>query len=378
VLEQISTGTTGKTKKWRYFQMKKLLKNVLLAVCVFVIFVMIMTGCDQGTNDNKTYQAETTTAAEITAAETTTAVETTASVSETGRPEFIKNETDSEITIVDPIGNEVTLPKNPKRVIALYASYRDLWYEAGGEVIASVSSKSFPVPEGVEDLGSMSKVSPEIILALQPELVIMADSMDSQIALKDILEENKIPYLYVRYNLYQHYIDNLDLMSRLNGTQEQTAGKIKAIADGVNTIIEKVKEKKAPSVLIMFSTSKSVSCEATTGITGNMVELLGGINIVGEIPIEGETRVDFSMESIAVGDPDIILIKTMGDVEDCKQLIQKEIESNEAWAAMRAVKEGKVYYLDKDLFLSKPNERFLEAFEILSGYLYQENLGDMQ
>lgn len=196
--------------------------------------------------------------------------------------------------------------------------------------------------------------------------------MEAQVALKDILQENKIPYLYVKYDLYHDYIKYLNLMSRLNGTEEQATGKIKSIEDKVNAIIEQTKMKNAPKVLIMFATSKAISCEISTGTTGNMVELLGGKNIVGDIPIEGKTRVDFSMESIAVGDPDMIFIKTMGDVEACKELIKKDIESNEAWAAMRAVKENKVYYLDKDLFLSKPNERFTEAFEILAGYMYQD------
>ena len=332
--------------------MKSLLKRLMPAVLVIVIISMILAGCDKGDNDGEG------------AGEANTL--------EADRPEFIKSETESAVTIIDSLGNEVVLPKNPERVVSLYASYTDLWYEAGGKITAGVSSKSFPVPEGAEDLGSMSKISPEKILALRPGLVIMGVNMDSQVALKDMLEDNKIPYLYVEYNLYEDYVNNLDLMSRLNGTEEQVAVKLKAIEDKINSIIESVKGKKAPRVLIMFATSKSVSCEVSAGTTGNMLELLGGVNIAGDSPIEGETRVDFSMESIAVGDPDMIFIKTMGKVESCKELIKKEIESNEAWAAMRAVKEGRIYYLDKDLFLSKPNERFPEAFDILAGYMYQD------
>ncbi|KPU43387.1 putative ABC transporter substrate-binding lipoprotein YhfQ precursor [Oxobacter pfennigii] len=323
--------------------MKKTLRSLPRLLFLLVILCIVLAGC--GSN-NKPAQSGTI------------------------GPEFIKNETESTITITDPLGNEVTLPKNPQRVVSLYASYLDLWYEAGGKAIASVSSAS--LPEGVEDLGSMSQISPEKILALKPDLMILTSSMESQVALKDILEENKIPYLFVKYDLYQDYIDNLELMSRLNGTQEQVDPKVKEIEDKINATIDGVKGKTAPKVLIMFTTSKAISCEVSKGTTGNMVELLGGTNIVKDIPVEGETRVDFSMESIAAGDPDMILIKTMGDVEACKALVKKELESNEAWAAMRAVKEGKVYYLDKELFLNKPNERFPEAFETLAGYLYPD------
>jgi iron complex transport system substrate-binding protein len=348
---------------------KKLVKSLSLVLTVFIVLSVILCGCDTSSK-GKEISSEGSRVEGTNVEETT--VEKNDIVSEINRPEFIKNETESDITIIDPLENEVTLAKNPKRVVSLYASYLDLWYEVGGKAIASVSPSSGTLPEGVEDLGKMSSVSPEKILALQPDLVIMANNMKSQVALKDILEENKIPYLYIQYDLYQDYIETLDLMSRLNGTEEQIAGKVKTIEDEINTIIEQTKGKKAPKVLIMFTTSKTVSCEVSTGTTGNMVELLGGENIVKDIPVEDKTRVDFSMESIAVEDPDMIFIKTMGDVDACKELMKKDIESNEAWAAMRAVKEDKIYYLDKDLFLNKPNERFPEAFEILAGYMYQD------
>jgi iron complex transport system substrate-binding protein len=60
----------------------------------------------------------------------------------------------------------------------------------------------------------------------------------------------------------------------------------------------------------------------------------------------------------------------MGDVEKCRARVKEDIESNQAWASLRAVREGNVHYLPKDLYIYKPNERYPEAVENLAKILY--------
>ncbi|MBG0765459.1 MAG: ABC transporter substrate-binding protein, partial [Tissierellales bacterium] len=47
-------------------------------------------------------------------------------------------------------------------------------------------------------------------------------------------------------------------------------------------------------------------------------------------------------------------------------------QSNDAWNSLTAVKEGRVYYLPKDLYLYKPNARYPEAFKGLAEIVYPE------
>ena len=138
----------------------------------------------------------------------------------------------------------------------------------------------------------------------------------------------------------------------------------------VENTVKKVSGREGPKVLILFSSSKSVTCELPGALTGDMADMLGAENIVSDIPIEGSTRVQFSMERIVERDPDIILITTMGDVEKCKDRIKEDIESNQAWGALRAVKEGNVYYLPKEFYIYKPNAKYPEAVEYLAKILY--------
>jgi iron complex transport system substrate-binding protein len=69
-------------------------------------------------------------------------------------------------------------------------------------------------------------------------------------------------------------------------------------------------------------------------------------------------------------DPDVILVTTMGDAEEIRDRALKDFTESEAWKSLRAVREGRLYFLPNDLFLYKPNSRFPEAFAALADRLY--------
>lgn len=52
--------------------------------------------------------------------------------------------------------------------------------------------------------------------------------------------------------------------------------------------------------------------------------------------------------------------------------IQKDVESNPAWASLSAVKNDKYLIMPKDLYLYKANDRYDEAYEELGKILYPE------
>ena len=77
------------------------------------------------------------------------------------------------------------------------------------------------------------------------------------------------------------------------------------------------------------------------------------------------------MESIALQDPDKILVLPVGDdLDAAKQSVEEMVEENPLWKELTAVKNGEIYYLDKHLFNLKPNARWAEAYEELENILY--------
>ncbi len=283
-------------------------------------------------------------------------------------------EDESTITIIDARGREVIISKYPERVILLQNSLLDLWYLAGGTAIARVSG-SMSVPEPALDLpevGNTTSPNTELLLAQTPDLVVLNAKYSSHIELEAILTENEIPFFYTgtSINPYENILKSLYVFTRLTGDEEAYQQNVLAIVTQVQTIVDSVEGKPVPDVLVLFGSSKYVKAEMENGLVGEMVRMLGGVNVVKNVEIEGEARVDFSLEAILEADPDVILISVSGKVEDVEARMAEDIESNEAWNSLRAVQEGRVYYLPKDLYLYKPNARYPEALQGLAEILY--------
>ena len=77
-----------------------------------------------------------------------------------------------------------------------------------------------------------------------------------------------------------------------------------------------------------------------------------------------------SVEHILKEDPDFIFFAQVGDdMDEINKNIQQFIDDNPIWQELTAVKEGRVYSMDKALYNLKPNERWGEAYEKLEQIL---------
>ncbi len=278
------------------------------------------------------------------------------------------------ISIMDGLGKQVVLKKNPKRVVCLYTSYLDLWDLAGGKVVGR-SEGSENVPEAaksVDTVGLQNEPNVEKILALQPDLVIMSSGISSQVSLIPMFEKNNIQCLALDYIDFGDYLNMLKIFTDLTGNKEAYKAKGLDVKEKVESIIARVPKDKKPSVLLLFGTSKSVSARLPDTTVGRMLEELGTENIAYDPGLKVEEMKIFSMEKVIEKDPDFIFVQTMGNAAEAQERIKKDVESNPAWGSLTAVKEGRYILLPKDLFLFKPNERYAEAYEELAKLLYPD------
>lgn len=278
------------------------------------------------------------------------------------------------VTFIDARGEEITINKNPKKVIGLYASYLDLWYEAGGEIVARLKSRS-KIPEAfkdAEEVGTMTQPNAEKILEIQPDLVIFRHDMRGQGDLIPILEGNNIPFITVNYDNFEEYSYVMKIFTAITDRDDLYKEKVLKVKDQIDSILAKTPKDKEPSVLLMFATAKGVSVKLENSFVGDMLKELGAKNIAYDAKLTDEEMQVFSMEKVLERDPDFILVQTMGDIEKIKDRLVKDVENNPAWGALTAVKEGRYIILPKDLYLYKPNARYAQAYEGIAQILYPE------
>lgn len=282
--------------------------------------------------------------------------------------------TEEAVIFIDSRDEEVTINKNPDKVVGLYASYLDLWYEAGGEIVARLKSRS-KIPEAfknAEEVGTMTQPNVERILEIQPDLVILRHDMRGQGDLIPIFEENNIPFITINYNNFEEYSYAMRLFTAITNKEDLYQDKVVKVKDEIDNTLTKVPRDKEPSVLLMFATSKGVSVKLENSFVGDMLKELGAKNIAYDAKLTDEEMQVFSMEKVLERDPDFILVQTMGDIEKIKDRLVKDVEENPAWGSLTAVKEGRYIILPKDLYLYKPNARYAEAYKGLAEILYPE------
>lgn len=278
------------------------------------------------------------------------------------------------VTFEDGFGENITLHKNPKRVVGLVNSYLGLWDLAGGDAVGRIDSevglpKAF---EGVEPVGSLSAPSMEKILSLEPDLILMSATMSKQVALIKTLKENHIEYMAIDYQSFEDYQYYLYIMATLTGRKDLYDKNAVSLSKEIEGIKEKAASLKGPSVLLLLATSKDTTARCSNSMVGKMLSDLGALNIADEGQMDNEKTVIFSLEKIIEKDPDVILYQTMGSQDKAVKKIHEMFMDNPAWKDLKAVKEERVFELPKDLFTYKPNERFAESYLTLAKILYPD------
>ncbi len=331
--------------------MKKITALLLIAV-----MAVSLAACG-----GQTAEQTTTTQAPTTAAATTQAEATT----EAPQPQMIE--------VVDEAGETLKFEKPPERTICLLGSYADLWVEAGGDLVGVVDTKI--LNEKIKDKPKVGKISTpniEAILALEPDFIIIRADYEKQMAIMPIMAENNIPVYQCNYHNLETTAKTYKDFTKILGKEELYDEKMQPVIDEVKKLQE---SKKDFSYLLLFSTSKNVSTK-DDNVSAEIIDGLGGKNITKDYKIADEETKQFSFEKILEADPDYIFVQTMGSVEKAKERLEKDIYSNPAWSSLSAVKNGKFYYLPKDLFLYKPNLKYPEAYQymidILEGKIESE------
>ena len=282
-------------------------------------------------------------------------------------------------TFTDDLGREVTLEAAPRRVAALTGSYADIWCTAGGRdtLVASASDAwtdfDLGLGEEVANIGGAMGVSVEELLAAAPDLVLASTNIPSNQEMLPALEAAGVDVAFFSVDTFEDYLRMLEICTGLTGSPEayQTYGE--AVAEEIEAARARaaaaLEEQGPEKVLYIRAAASVIKPKGSSGtVLGEMLADLGCINIADQ---DQSLLEDLSMEAILAADPDKILIVLQGaDPEPAKEQLEGEVLSNPAWQQLTAVREGRVYYMDKDLYHLKPNARWGEAYDHLVEILY--------
>ena len=272
----------------------------------------------------------------------------------------------------DALGREVTV-QQPRRGACLLGSFAQVWQLAGGEVIATADDAwddlGLELPEDCVNLGNTKELSLELLLASQPDFIMASANTRQNLEWMETLEATGIPTAYFDVSDFEDYFHLLDLCTGITGRRDLFEKYGVEVQKQINSVLEQAETRgTAPSVLCMRASASSVTVKnSEDNVLGEMLKSLGCHNIA-----DSDTSLleNLSMERILEADPDFIFLVQRGDdAEGMKAYVETMMAENPAWQQLTAVKEGRLYFMDKNLYNLKPNHRWGEAYEKLEEIL---------
>lgn len=284
-------------------------------------------------------------------------------------------ESDTGITVVDDLGRSIAV-NQPQRAAPLLGSFAQVWMLAGGTVCAAPEDAwndlNLELSEETVNLGHTKELNFELLLASEPDFILASTNTRQQMEWKETLEATGIPVAYFDISDFDDYLRMLSVCTDITGRTDLYQEHGLAVQEQIQTILEQSRirtaEHGAPKVLSLVASAANVFAKNSVGnVLGEMLNDLGCVNIADS---ESSLLEDLNIEYILQEDPDYIFIVQRGDdTEGMKLRVRQMMEEHPAWAQLSAVKNGKIYVLDKMLYNLKPNHRWGEAYEKLERIL---------
>ena len=201
--------------------------------------------------------------------------------------------------------------------------------------------------DGLPDIGNAMNPDPEVIKSLNPTEVLSVSTLESD--LKEPFEKLKIPADFLDLTSIESMMAEItELGNRFNRLEEAKAlnAKLQEEIDAVQALV-KEHETKKPKVLIILGVPGSYLVATEHSYAGDLVRLAGGENVMAGQEAE---YLPSNTEYLYDAKPDIILRLAHGMPDEVIKMFDEEFKTNDVWKHFEAVKNGRVYDLEEELF----------------------------
>ncbi|SCI11627.1 ABC transporter substrate-binding protein [Romboutsia sp. Marseille-P6047] len=279
---------------------------------------------------------------------------------------------ESDRTVTDREGTEVSIPKKIEKVISTAPSNTEVIMGLGlGDKLVAIDTYSTDI-EGInQELPQIDFSNPdaETIISLDPDVVI-ASGHNKTGSTEDpfkAISEAGIPVVYIPSSesiegVYEDINFIADVLNEKEKGQEIVNG-MKEKVDEIKAIGDKIEDKK--TVYFEISPAPSLFSFGKDTFLNEMIEIVGAKNIFAD----EEGWVSPTEESVIDANPDVIITNA-----SYMENPTEEIKSREAWDVINAVKDNAVYLVDKNAS-SRPSQNATKALEEIAKAVYPEYYG---
>lgn len=260
----------------------------------------------------------------------------------------------TEKTFTDGIGRSVKIKGTPQRIVSVNPAHTETLFSLGlGDKVVGVDEYSYRPAEAAkkEKVGDAFNLNLEKIVSLKPDLVVMAGSKDMPPTQLSDMDRLGIPTYVSGPSTVEEVLADIEALAKVVGAEKKGKELVESLRKDLNAVKESIPQASSlPRVFI--AVDPSLWTVGPTSFLSDAVETAGCVNVM-----EGETLqyLQVSMEVLIAKDPDAIIVTVPEDQAPA-------LTGNPGWDTLRAVKEGKVYFVNPDL-VTRPGPAVVEGIK---------------
>jgi len=264
--------------------------------------------------------------------------------------------------LTDSFGREVTIPKQPERIVSLAPSSTEILFALGlgDKVIGVTDVCDYPEEAlAIEKMGGFQGVNVEKIVAANPDLII-ADSLTTKEVVEQ-LESFGFPVLAIRAVSVEEMLQHIELIGRAANVKAKAEEVIAGLRGRVEAISQRVKDipdDERPLVFYEVWYDALMSVGPNTFIH-DVIELAGGKSVTADATTDWPV---VDLEVLLAKNPEVVILGHTGQTPE-------QVKARVNWQTVDAVKNNQVYTINPDLF-SRPGPRLVDALEEVAKILH--------
>ncbi|WNC12919.1 ABC transporter substrate-binding protein [Brevibacillus brevis] len=274
------------------------------------------------------------------------------------------------LTVTDSTGKEVTIPKEPKRIVSTSPAETEILFALGlDQQIVGVSDYD-DYPEAAKSkpkVGGVVKPNEEAILAQSPDLVIGGISMERPVA--DKLKTMGMPVFVTHPKKLDDIMSDILAIGTITNRQEQAeklVAQMKADIARVTDAVKDVKPEERKKVYLEFSPGWTVG---KGEFLDELITLAGAANIASDT--EGWNPI--SEEKIVKDDPDVILYANGITDDKTGKKLEDIITQRSGWEKIKAIRDKQIFGMDQNT-LSRPGPRITQGLIEVAKAIYPDRV----
>jgi iron complex transport system substrate-binding protein len=239
-----------------------------------------------------------------------------------------------------------------RRVVVLEYSFLDTLLALGlkpvGAAIGTQGCDRGPAPYlkpllgGVNSIGARAQPSLEAILAARPDL-ILADAFVHKDLLPQLQRIAPTAAFQSRRGSYDDLMQQVLWIGRMVG-KEALARTLVADQERLLAKARSFADPRAPGLVAAVATPSSLTLHSSESFISSLLERLGRKNLVK--PQNDQSQFEVTLEGLLALNPPTLVLFTAKD----ENPITREWAKNPLWQNLEAVKRGRVWEFDRDLW----------------------------